>query len=139
MKQNIDYNNKINNTKRDSNLTHNEKRGTWCIVKCQHFDLKEKRTMSWSRFSKGTIKNWVCNCLSLFNQFSVSPHCITSNLKKRNMVFFSIQYLYMSLIELIQYFRICKNMIISFFMIKNVRSEYLIMKEGIIIFVPSLL
>jgi hypothetical protein len=37
------------------------------------------------------------------------------------------------------YFLICKNMIISFFMIKNEQSEYLIMKEGIIIFLQSFL
>ena len=35
----------------DSYLTHIKKGGRWYIVQCQHFDFKEKITMSWSRSS----------------------------------------------------------------------------------------
>ena len=52
MKLNIDYDNKINNTERDSYLTHIKIGEGWCIEQCENFDFKKKKiTMSWSRSS----------------------------------------------------------------------------------------
>jgi hypothetical protein len=40
-------------------------------------------------FSKGIIKNWVCNCLSLFNQFFNVTTLYYVKSEKRNMFFFN--------------------------------------------------